>query len=190
MRHDDSFHNNERDKNEKFVNLFQQESPDNNNQATKCQVRPTQSTNNNPISNQQLSSNQQVQINNQQPTIKHQIIVNNHTNKINTTNKQLTPNDVLINDDLVNVSYNSDSVIVGEWENNYVTKRSLASLQPRTWIGDEITNFYYARLKTVNEHACCITNSFFLTKLIIDSGNYDFYNIVGWIPSNMFEKKK
>ena len=134
MRHDDSFHNNERDQNEKFVNLFQQESPDNNNQATKCQVRPTQSTNNNPISNQQLSSNQQVQINNQQPTIKHQIIVNNHTNKINTTNKQLIPNDVLIDDDLVNVSYNSDNVIVGEWENNHVTKGSLASLQPRTWI--------------------------------------------------------
>ena len=66
MHHEDFFHNKERDQNEKFVNLFQQELADKNYQATKHQVSPDQSTNNNSISNQQLNSNQQAPINSNQ----------------------------------------------------------------------------------------------------------------------------
>ena len=83
----------------------------------------------------------------------------------------------------------SNDDIMGKAENDYVQRKSLHTLRPKTWLNDEVVHFVCTLLRLRDAKLCLemtgrrrshFFKSFFLTKLIDDDNMYNYANVKRW----------
>ena len=112
--------------------------------------------------------------------------------------KPLTSEETLMAD-LTRYSESSTEVIAEKFD-IVIDKSKIRCMQPGTWLNDEIINFYIQMILQRDKALCNkfperrksqAFNSFFMDKLIVDSGGYNFNNVKKWTKKfDVFDVEK
>ena len=71
-----------------------------------------------------------------------------------------------------------DEVLIDKY-NIDMTRKKLSCLKPRTWLNDEVINFYVAIMMQEGGSIYSFS-TFFVIRLLYERGNYTFKNVVRW----------
>ena len=84
---------------------------------------------------------------------------------------------------------NTDDVLLNKF-NIEITSKKLRCMRPGVWLNDEIINFYIQGMLLQRDKRLCqlfpnrkksqVFNSFFMDKLVMDSGTYRYANVKRW----------